>query len=125
MAEFKYKTVAAPRRVKKARGVKGAEAQLAHNIGEIIAREAVDGWEYLRADSLPIEEGGGMFSRPHVSWRAVLIFRRQVQASERATPAQEHEAHVPPESREPFMRVATSTPAAPGYQPPPVGGAER
>lgn len=125
MAEFKYKTVAAPRRAKKARGVKGADAQLAHNMGEIISREAADGWEYLRTDSLPVEEGGGMFSRGQVTWRAVLVFRRPVQTQEQAAQAQEFEPRDPAETREPFMRVATSTPAAPGYQAPPVGGAER
>lgn len=131
MAEYEYKTVAAPRRARKARGVKGPEALLAHAMSEIIAAEAAQGWEYLRADSLPVEEGGGMFSRAATVWRAVLVFRRpaakRAEAAPPAQPAPEFEFRSPAPQREPFMNVATATPASPGYQapPPPVGGASR
>lgn len=138
MAEYRYKTVAAPRRAKKTRGVRGADALLAHAMGEIISRESVDGWEYVRTDSLPVEEGGGFFSRPKTTWRAVIVFRQALAtplrevpmpeaprrtAATKATP--EFEFRASSETREPFMNVATSTPAAPGYDAPPVGGAER
>ncbi|MFV0474886.1 MAG: DUF4177 domain-containing protein [Pikeienuella sp.] len=133
MAEYEYKTVAAPRRLRKTRGVRGPEALIAHAIGEIISAESASGWEYLRADSLPVEEGGGMFSRAATVWRAVLVFRRPMEkqqeapaaAASRAKPMPEFELRDPNEPREPFMRVAMTTPASPGYQTPPVGGASR
>ncbi|WP_340110491.1 hypothetical protein [Pikeienuella sp. HZG-20] len=127
MASYTYKTVAAPRRVRKARGVKGPDAALARAMDEIIAAEAAAGWEYLRTDALPVEEGGGFFSRATTTWRAVLVFRREA-APRRAPapdPAPEFEPRDPDAPREPFMRVATTTPASPNYQAPPVGGAKR
>lgn len=127
MAEYSYKTVAAPRRARKTRGVRGAEALIAHAVGEIIEAEAASGWEYLRTDSLPVEEGGGMLSRAATVWRAVMVFRRPADAPARksASGAPEFEPRDPNEQREPFMRVATTTPASSGYQPPPIGGAKR
>lgn len=142
MAEYRYKTVAAPRRAKKTRGVRGADALLAHAMGELLSREAADGWEYVRTDSLPVEEGGGFFSRSRTVWRAVIVFRQalaapqrdafQQEAPEQAAPRRqapkatpEFEFRAPSEAREPFMNVAKSSPAAPGYQAPPIGGAER
>ncbi|QIE54731.1 hypothetical protein G5B40_04305 [Pikeienuella piscinae] len=127
MAEYSYKTVAAPRKPRKTRGVRGAEALIAHAVGEIIQAEAANGWEYLRTDSIPVEEGGGVFSRAVTVWRAVMVFRRAVDAPSRndAAAAPEFEPRDPDELREPFMRVATTTPASPGYQPPSIGGAKR
>jgi hypothetical protein len=43
---------------------------------EIIDTEAVDGWEYLRTDLVPVEEKASFFSRTQEVQRAVLIFRR-------------------------------------------------
>lgn len=76
MTGYNYKTVAAPRRLKKVKGVKGQDALLAHSVEELIAVEAAQGWEYLRADTFPVEEKGGMFSKAAVTERAVLVFRR-------------------------------------------------
>lgn len=127
MAEYSYKTVAAPRRARKTRGVRGPEALIAHAMAEIIEAEAANGWDYLRTDSLPVEEGGGMFSRAVTRWRAVMVFRRPTDAASRShapTAAPEFEPRDPGEPREPFMRVAAA-PASPGPQPPPIGGAKR
>lgn len=119
MTEYSYKTVAAPRRARKAKGIKGQEALLAHAMGEIITAETAGGWEYIRTDSLPVEEGGGLFSRPVTTWRAILIFRRPV-AARAAAPAS-----PAPAPREPFLRAAAPQDDKPANQPPPVGGARR
>lgn len=133
MTAFAYKTIAAPRRPKKARGVKGPDAQLAHALGELISAESAAGWEYLRTDSLPVEEGGSMFSRPTTTWRAVLVFRRasagraERAGPPKASPAPEFEPRDPAATREPFMKVATASPASPSYVAPQsgLGGARR
>jgi hypothetical protein len=44
---------------------------------EVINAEAVDGWEYLRTDLVPVEEKAGFLSRTREVHRAVLIFRRE------------------------------------------------
>ena len=78
MTGYNYKTIAAPRRLKKVKGVKGQDALLAHSVEELIAVEAAQGWEYLRADTFPVEAKGGMFSKPVLTERAVLVFRKPI-----------------------------------------------
>lgn len=78
MTGYNYKTIAAPRRLKKVKGVKGQGALLAHSVEELIAVEAAQGWEYLRADTFLVEAKGGMFSKPVVTERAVLVFRKPI-----------------------------------------------
>ena len=72
---YDYKTVAAPRRPGKFKGIKGPDA-FARTIEEAISAEAGAGWEYLRADTLPCEEKPGFFSRRQTVLHTILIFRR-------------------------------------------------
>ncbi len=75
---YEYKTVALPQVVqaKRRRGVSEADF-VAETMGELIHLEAVDGWEYLRADTLAAGSRGGMFSRePKITYYSVLVFRR-------------------------------------------------
>lgn len=117
MTGYNYKTVAAPRRLKKVKGVKGQDELLAHSVEELIAVEAAQGWEYLRADTFPVEERGGMFSKPAVTERAVLVFRKPV-AVQSPQPVQRQAAPVQPVAA-PAPQPATQQP-----QPAPsVGGA--
>jgi hypothetical protein len=71
-----YKCVGAPERPKKKRGAKSRSDRVAAVMQEVIDAEAVDGWEYLRTDLVPVEEKTGWFSRAHEVHRAVLIFKR-------------------------------------------------
>lgn len=129
MSGYSYKTVAAPRRLKKVKGFKGKDALLAHAVEELIAVEAAQGWEYLRADSFPVEEKGGMFSKPVVTERAVLVFRKAVAAQQYQQPAvapQPAPAPQPatqpapqPQRTEPHMAAGADEPSSA----PSVGGA--
>ncbi|MEO0359895.1 MAG: hypothetical protein AAF322_02245 [Pseudomonadota bacterium] len=76
MNEYDYKAVAAPRRLKKRRGVRGTDALLAITIEETIQEQAAHGWDYVRADTFPVEDGGGFLSKATTEHCAVLIFRR-------------------------------------------------
>ena len=102
MTGYSYKTVAAPRRLKKVKGVKGQDALLAHSVEELIAVEAAQGWEYLRADTFPVEEKGGMFSKAVVTERAVLVFRKALAVQ-----------HVQPVAAQPVAAPAPATQPAP------------
>lgn len=119
MAGWSYKTVPAPKRAPRGRGDAGS--RLAQAMGDLIAAEAAEGWEYLRADCLPVEEGGGLFSKPATQWRAVLVFRRAAAAAPR--PAfRDPVLHEPATPREPFLQVAA---AAPPRDEPGLGGVTR
>lgn len=75
---FEYKCIGAPERPKRQRGVRGRSERVALAMQEIIAVEAVDGWEYMRTDLVPVEEKASLFSRTREVHRAVLIFRREL-----------------------------------------------
>lgn len=112
MTGYNYKTIAAPRRLKKVKGVKGQDALLAHSVEELIAVEAAQGWEYLRADTFPVEAKGGMFSKPVVTERAVLVFRKPIAvqmaqpvAAQPVQPAPQP-AHAPAPAPQPVVQPA-------------------
>ena len=73
---FEYKTVGAPERAKRKRGRRSQSDRVAAAFEEILQAEAVDGWEYLRTDLLPVTESAGWFRRGQEVHRAVIVFRR-------------------------------------------------
>jgi len=75
MSTFEYKMVPAPTRGQKAKGVKTAEARFAHAVETTVNALAAEGWEYLRADTLPHEERQGL-TRTATTFRTLLVFRR-------------------------------------------------
>ncbi|MEM6479525.1 MAG: DUF4177 domain-containing protein [Pseudomonadota bacterium] len=76
MVEFEYRVVPAPVKAKRVRGLKGKGAQFAHTVEEMMNELGADGWEYLRADTLPAEERQGLTSKTTV-FQNMLVFRRQ------------------------------------------------
>ncbi len=75
MPRYEYKVVPAPNKGLKAKGVKGPEARFSNAIETLMNELAGDGWEYLRADTLPSVERSGLTSTT-TEWRTVLVFRR-------------------------------------------------
>jgi hypothetical protein len=75
MPRYEYKVVPAPKKGEKARGVKTPEDRFAHALTLLMNQLGADGWEYLRADSLPSEERSGFTGRTTVI-QNLLVFRR-------------------------------------------------
>jgi hypothetical protein len=84
MPQYEYKVVPAPVKGAKTRGVKGTRERFAHTLMTLMNEMGRDGWEYLRADSLPCEERQGLTGKT-TSFQNLLIFRREIPAA----PAQE------------------------------------
>ncbi len=80
MAFYEYLVVPAPRQGQKIRGVKGKEMRFAHALSDIINAQAAEGWEYLRAESLPVDQRSGMFSARTETMQCLLVFRRELSA---------------------------------------------
>lgn len=93
--QFEYKVVPAPIRGKKTRGVKSPADRFANTLSDLMNEMAAEGWEYLRADTLPAEERAGFTGKSTV-FQNVLVFRREVAQAAVA-------AHAAPET------VATTT----------------
>lgn len=72
---YEYKVVPAPTRGQKAKGIKGPDGRFANALEIEMNRLGAEGWEYLRADTLPHEERSGL-TGSNTSYRSVLVFRR-------------------------------------------------
>lgn len=75
MRQFEYKAVPAPNSGTKAKGIKTREDRFALSMTEALNEMAADGWEYVRAEMLPVEERKGL-TGTQTTYQNVLIFRR-------------------------------------------------
>ena len=75
MQRYEYKVVPAPLKGEKARGVKTGPDRFALALGTTMNTLAVEGWEYLRSETLPCDERVGLTGKA-TSFHAVLVFRR-------------------------------------------------
>jgi len=78
MPRFEYKVVAAPRKGVKSKEARTSEDRFANAIATLINAQARDGWEYLRTDTLPMEERKGLTGKTTV-YQNLLVFRRSVE----------------------------------------------
>lgn len=75
MTQYSYKVIPAPRRGEKARGVKTTPDRFALAVTQMMNRMAAEGWEYLRADTLPCDERVGL-TGSKTTFQALLVFRK-------------------------------------------------
>ena len=80
MRKFEYKAVPAPNTGTKAKGVKTTEDRFALSLSNILNEMAEEGWEYVRAETLPCTERKG-FTGTQQTYQNLLIFRRLEQAA--------------------------------------------
>ena len=76
MTHYDYRVIPAPRKLKKVKGVSGAEELFALTLTEAINEVARQGWEYVRAERLPAEAPRGWLKPAVAEEQAVLVFRR-------------------------------------------------
>lgn len=93
MTFYDYKVTPAPKQLKRIKGISSTAELFAATLSEAINLAARDGWEYVRAESLPATEARGWFRRGAEVIETVLVFRRPREtlgprlASARAEPA--------------------------------------
>lgn len=78
--DYEYKCVGAPERPRRSRRAKTPSDRLASAMQKIIEEEAVNGWEYMRTDLLPVTEKSSFLGRTQEVHRAVMVFRRDLEA---------------------------------------------
>jgi len=123
MPSFEYKTVALPRSVAKRRKRRQSEADMiAEQLGKVLNDEAVDGWEYVRAETLTTPGQKGLLKQATPAAYVVLIFKRSRDAmwqghedSAHAATAQRAPAPAPVQhaAPAPSPMVAPVVPVAP------------
>lgn len=80
LPDFEYAAIPAPARAEKLKGAKSPAERYAATLTDAINRMAAQGWEYLRADTLPSEERSGLTGRTTL-FHNLLIFRRSVKGA--------------------------------------------
>ncbi len=80
MQQFEYKVVPAPVRAEKIRGAKTVQDRFAATLAAVMNDLGREGWDYVRADTLPVEERVGFTGRQTV-FQNMLIFRRVIEAA--------------------------------------------
>ncbi|MEO0682942.1 MAG: DUF4177 domain-containing protein, partial [Pseudomonadota bacterium] len=80
-APYEYKAVPAPAAARRIKGAKGPGERFARTLEQVLGEESAGGWEFLRAEILPVEERRGLFRSRRHEERAVLIFRRVTAAA--------------------------------------------
>ena len=86
MQRYEYKVIPAPRRGEKSRGVKTIEDRFALTLTVVMNDLGRDGWDYVRADTLPVDERAGFTGGTKTSFQNVLVFRRLIEAEAVAAP---------------------------------------
>ncbi|WP_299909209.1 DUF4177 domain-containing protein [uncultured Paracoccus sp.] len=82
---YEYTVIPAPARGDKAKGAKTPVDRFALSLTAELNRMAAEGWDYVRAETLPTEERSGLTGRSTL-YHNVLVFRRPVAALETAAP---------------------------------------
>ena len=78
MQRYEYQVVPAPRKGEKARGLKSGEERFAFALTSLMNRMGAEGWEYQRADTLPLDERVGL-TGSKTTFQSLLVFRRPVE----------------------------------------------
>lgn len=81
MSHFEYKVVPAPQKAPKVKGASSVEARFAHSLAAELNGQARDGWEFQRAETLPVDERAGLTGH-RTSFKTVLIYRRLIEVDE-------------------------------------------
>lgn len=76
MPSHEYKVVPAPTRPEKAKGGKSTAEKFALSLTSFMNEYGRDGWEYVRAETLPCEVKKGLFGRSDTTFQTLLVFRR-------------------------------------------------
>ena len=79
MLRYEFKVIPAPRRGEKLRGVKSTEDRFALALTNVMNEQGREGWDYVRADTLPVDERVG-FTGTKTSFHNMLVFRRIMEA---------------------------------------------
>lgn len=130
MQRYEYKVMPAPRKAEKVKGAKTTEERFAAGLTAVMNALGAEGWDYLRADTLPCEERTGL-TGSKTSFQTLLVFRRPLpEPMDQPLPVPVAMPVPPPPVAAPELPAAMApvapAPAAPPRRPTPLwlGGAE-
>lgn len=80
MQRYEYRVIAAPQRGEKTRGLKTTGERFAQALMTAMNTLGREGWEYIRADTLPCDERSGL-TGTKTTFQNMLVFRRAIAES--------------------------------------------
>jgi len=107
MQRYEYKVIPSPRKGEKTRDARTTPDRFALALTGLMNRLGADGWEYLRADTLPCDERVGL-TGSKTTFQNILVFRRLIAA----------EAVLPPLMLSAVAEVQQSRPVLSAAHPP-------
>ncbi|MFN3641416.1 MAG: DUF4177 domain-containing protein [Gemmobacter sp.] len=107
MQRYEYKAIPAPRKGEKSKDARTTPDRFALALTQVMNAMGRDGWEYLRADTLPCEERVGLTGR-QTTFQNVLVFRRAIDADVAPGAAPTPVVHAPAPVAEPQPAPAAS-----------------
>lgn len=114
MTCYEYRAIPAPLHGDKQRGLKTPADRFAHALQGALNALGAEGWEYLRAETLPSEERSGLTGRV-TQFHNLLIFRRPLAGIDDAAEA----GALALSDVEALMLDPLEEPAPPASAPPP------
>ena len=114
MQRFEFKVVPAPKRGEKSRAAKKTEDRFALALTQLMNSLGAEGWDYVRADTLPCDERSGL-TGTKTTYQNMLVFRRPVAEAEAAAPSF-NTLRAAPEPEAPPLKLGSAVPA-PGLSP--------
>ena len=78
---YEYKVVPAPVKAARVKGVRGTNNRFSHTLMDLMNSYGAEGWEYVRAETLPCEERSAMGSKSTL-YQNVLIFKRAIETDD-------------------------------------------
>ncbi|RGP39177.1 DUF4177 domain-containing protein [Pseudotabrizicola alkalilacus] len=112
MQRYEYKVIPAPKRGEKLRGVKTTEDRFAQTLTQLMNSLGADGWDYVRADTLPCDERAGL-TGTKTTYQNMLVFRRTlVERQVTETPPSFSTLRATPEPELPTLKLGAAHVAA-------------
>lgn len=93
--EYEYKVIPAPRFGSRRGENRGPAGRFSNAMEEAVNSLAQLGWEYMRAETLGVDEREGMMRRRVENFHSVLIFRRPRKTAEASPPEEDFEKPAP------------------------------
>ena len=87
MKTHEYRVISAPHQGRKAKGVKTTADRFALALSDVLNEMAADGWEYVRAETLPCDERRGL-TGTQTTFQNMLVFRRALDVAGDETAAE-------------------------------------
>jgi hypothetical protein len=91
---YEYRVIPAPRRAPRARGL-SCEDRFAQSLANVMNDMGSEGWEYVRADTLPLDERAGLTGGTKTSYLNMLVFRRVILRGAHMLDASEDQDQLP------------------------------